>query len=113
MKYQEIFNYLDVMFNITSWNETEFPEIVQWVYNAIFVSVCQIYLTRTKRPGKNSTWINDLNYQHQKELSRVVNKVLIVPLGPKWVKLSEFNDYLNNWKDVQHKVNNWQEGIQK
>ena len=35
-----------------------------------------------------------------------------VPLGPKRVKLSESNDYENNGKDVQHKVNSRQEGIQ-
>ena len=34
----------------------------------------------------------------------------VVPLGPKRVKLSELNDFKNNWKDVQHKVNNQQEG---
>ena len=36
----------------------------------------------------------------------------VVPLGPNRVGLSEFNDYKNNWKDAQHKVNNQQEGIQ-
>ena len=35
----------------------------------------------------------------------------VVPLGSKWVKLSEFNDYNSNWKDV-HKVNNQREDIQ-
>ena len=67
--------FLDVMFNITPWNEPKFPEIVQTIYNAIFVSVCQICLIRTKRSGKNSTWINDLNPEHQKELSKVVDKM--------------------------------------
>ena len=33
----------------------------------------------------------------------------VVPLGPKIVQISEFNDYKSNWKDVQHKVNNKQE----
>ena len=61
--------------------------------------------------GKKSTWINDLNHQHQKELSRVVDKMQVVPLGPKRVKLSEFNDYNDNWKEVQHKVNSLQEDI--
>ena len=91
------------MFNITQWNEPKFPEIVQRIYNAIFVSVCQICLTRTKRPGKSSTWINDLNHQHQKELSKIVGKMQVVQLGPKRVKLSEFNDYKNSWKDVHIK----------
>ena len=36
----------------------------------------------------------------------------VVPLGPKRVKLSEFNDYKNIWKDVQHKLTNQLEGIQ-
>ena len=36
----------------------------------------------------------------------------VVSLGPKRVKISEINDYKNNWKDVQHKVNNQREGIQ-
>ena len=53
MIYQEIFYYLDVMLNITPWNEQNFAEIVQRIYSAIFVNVCQIFLTRTKRPGKN------------------------------------------------------------
>ena len=92
------------MLNITQWNETKFTEIVQRIYNALFVSVCRISLTRTKRPEKNSTWISDLNHQHQKDLSKVVSKMKVVPLGPKRIKLSEFNDNKNNWKDVQHKV---------
>ena len=75
----------------------------------MFVSVCQIYLTRTKRPGKNSTWIKDLSYEHQKDLSKVVNKMQVIPLGPKRVKLSENNNYKSNWQDIQHKVNNQQE----
>ena len=100
------------MFNITPWNEPKFPEIVQQIYNVIFVSVCQICLTRTNRPGKNSTWINDINHQHQNELSRVVDKMQVVPLGPKRVKLSECIDYKNSWKHVEHIVNNQHEGIQ-
>ena len=75
VKYQEIFYFLDVMFNFTQWNEPKFPEIVQRIYNAMFVSVCRMCLTRTNRPGKNSTWINDLIHQHQKELSKLVDKM--------------------------------------
>ena len=67
--------FFDVMMNITPWNEQKFPEIVHRIYNAIFVSGCQICLTRTKRPGKNSTQINDLNHEHQKELSKIVDKM--------------------------------------
>ena len=40
VKYQEIFYFLDLIFNITPWNEQKFPEIVQRIYNTIFVSVC-------------------------------------------------------------------------
>ena len=58
------------MFNITPWNEQKFPEIVQRIYHAIFVSVCQICLTRMKRPGKNSTWINDLNHENKMNYQR-------------------------------------------
>ena len=80
------------MFNITPLIEEKFPEVVQRIYNAIFVSVCQICLTRTKRPGKNSIWINDLDHEHQKEPSKVDNKMQVVPLGPNRVKLSEIKD---------------------
>ena len=67
VKYEEILYFLDVMLNITPWNEPKFPEKVEIIYNAIFVSVCQICLTRTKRPGKKSAWINDLNHKHKKK----------------------------------------------
>ena len=60
VKYEEIFYFLDVMCNITPWNEAKFPEIAQRIYNATFVGVFQICLTRIKISGKNSTWINDL-----------------------------------------------------
>ena len=53
VKYQEIFHYLDVMLNITQWNEPKLPEIVQSIHNAIFVSACEICPTRTKRPRNN------------------------------------------------------------
>ena len=33
----------------------------------------------------------------------------VVPLGPKKVKLSEFNDHKSNWQHVQPKVNNQRE----
>ena len=36
----EIIHNLKVMFNIAPCNEQKFPEIVQRIYNAIFVSVC-------------------------------------------------------------------------
>ena len=106
VKYEDIFYSLVIMLNITPWNEPKFPEMVQRIYNALFVSVCQICLTRTKRPRRNLTWINDLNYEHQKELSKEVDKMQVVPLGPKRVKLSEINNFKRNWQDVQPKVNN-------
>ena len=97
------------MFDITPWNEQKDSEIAQRIYNAIFVSVCQICLIRTKRPGQNSTWINDLNHEHQKEFSKVFDKIQVVPLGPKRFKLSQINDYKSIWQDVQYKVNNQRE----
>ena len=96
-----MFYFFEVMFNITLWNEQKFPEIVQRIYNAIFVSVFQICLTRTKRSRKNSACINDLNHEHQKELSKVVNKMQVVPLGSRRAKLSEIKDYKSNWQHVQ------------
>ena len=48
---------------------------------------------KNKKIWKNSTWINDLNHEHQKEISKVVVKMEVVPLGPKRVKLSEINDF--------------------
>ena len=39
VKNEEMFYFLDVMFNITLWNVQKFPEIVQRIYNAIFVSI--------------------------------------------------------------------------
>ena len=57
------------MFNITLWTEEKFPEIVQRIHNTI-LSVCQIFLMRTKRSEKNSIWYNDLIFEEQKELSK-------------------------------------------
>ena len=34
-----------------------------------------------KRPGKNSTWINDLNHEHKKELSKVSKKYRLFHLA--------------------------------
>ena len=57
---------------------------------------------KNKKTWKNSIWINDLNHEHQKELSKIVDKMQVVPLGPKRVKLSECNDYKNSWKKIQN-----------
>ena len=66
---------------ITQWNEQKFPEIVQRIYNAIFVNAFQICLIRTKKIGESSTRIHNLNHEHQKELSKIVNKMQVFPLG--------------------------------
>ena len=109
VKYKIFFYYCDIMFNITPWNEPKFPEIVQRIYNAIFISVCQICLTKTKKTGKKPTWYNDLNHKHKEELSTVVHKIQVVPLSPKRGKLSETNNFKSSWQYVQHKVNNQRE----
>ena len=89
----------------------KFPKIVQRIYNAIFVSDFQICRTRTKRPGKNSTRHDDLNTEHQKELSKVVHKMEVVPLGPKRVKLSQIKDYKSNWQHIEPQANDEKEEI--
>ena len=78
VKYEERFYFLDIMFNITPWNEQKFPEIVQRIYNAIFVQCLLNMSNMNKKTGKKSTWINDLNHEHKKELSKVVDKMQIV-----------------------------------
>ena len=93
------------MINITPWTEEKFLEKVQRIYNAIFVSVYQLCLTRTKGLGENSTWINELNQEHQKELSKAVGKMEVVPLGQKIDKLSQIKDYKSSWQHVQPQVN--------
>ena len=74
-KHNQVVKYEDIFY------EPKFREIVQRIYNAIFVSVCQICLTRTKRPGKNSTWINDLNHEHQKNYQRQSTKCKLFHLA--------------------------------
>ena len=64
---------------------------------------------KSKKTWKNSTWIDDLNDEHKKEVSKVVDKIQFVPLGPKRVKLSEIHDNKSNWQYVQPKVNNQRE----
>ena len=49
VKYEDMFYFLNVMLNISLWNEPKFPEIVQQIYNTLFVGVCLICLTRTKK----------------------------------------------------------------
>ena len=97
------------MFKITPLNEQKFPEIVQRIYNAKLISVCQICLTRTRRLGKKSTRYSDLNHKHKEELPRIVHKMQVVPFGSKRVKLSEIYNFKSNWQHVQHKVNNKRE----
>ena len=90
--YPEIFEFLDKEFNINSQTQDKFPEIVQRIYNAIFVSLCKVSLKRTNRPGKNSHWIKDLSLQDQQKLSANYFKMKAVPLGPKRVKLSNHHN---------------------
>ena len=70
---------------------------MQRIYNAIFISLCRVSLKRTKRPGKNSHWVKDLNIQDQKDLSSYYCKMKKVPLGPKRVKLSNHHDGIDGY----------------
>ena len=106
--YQEIFDFLDKEFNINSQTQDKFPEIVQRIYNAIFVSLCKVSLKRTNRPGKNSDWIKDLSIRDQQEISSNYFKMKTVPRGPKRVKLSNhYNLKHNNTgkEEVSKKIN--------
>ena len=58
--YPEMFEFLDLEFNIYSQTQDMFPEIVQKTDNAIFVGLCKVSLNRTNRPGKNSHWVKDI-----------------------------------------------------
>ena len=75
--YLEIFDYLDKEFNIYPQTQEKFAEIVQSIYNAIFVSLCKISLKRTNCTGKNSHWVKDLNIQDQNDLSTHYCKMVI------------------------------------
>ena len=77
-----------MQFNKNPQTQEKFAEIVQRIYNAIFISFCKISLKRTNRPRKNSHLTKDLNIQDQKDLSTYYRKMEKVPLGPKRVKLS-------------------------
>ena len=50
--YPEVFDYLDTEFNINPWTQEKFAELVQRIYNAIFVSSCKISLKQTNLPEK-------------------------------------------------------------
>ena len=95
--YPEIFHFLQQEFNINPLTQEKFPEIVQRIYNAIFVSLCKVSLKRTNRPGKNSHWIKDLSKQDQQEISANYFKMKTVPRGPKRVKLSNDYDSIHNY----------------
>ena len=84
--YPEIFHYSDEKFRINPQTQEKFAEIVQRIYNAIFVSLCKVSLKRTNCSGKNSHWVNDLNIQDRKDLSSFYCKLQKVPLDPKRVK---------------------------
>ena len=87
------------MLNITPWTEEKFPEIVQSIYNAIFINVCQIYVKRTKTPGEISTMINDLNHKDSQQ-----NRSCST--WPKESYISQIKDYKSSWQHVQPQVNN-------
>ena len=56
------------------------------------------------RPGRNSTWINDLNDEDKKQIYKVQDKMKMVPLGSKRVKLSEVNNYKSKQKERKDKM---------
>ena len=60
---------------------------------------------KNKKIWKKSSWIKDVNHKHKDKLSRIVDKMQVVPLGPKRVKLSEINNFKSNWQNVQRVVN--------
>ena len=95
--YPEIFDYLDKEFNINLQNQENFAEIVQRIYNAMFVSLCKASLKRTNYPEKNSHWVKDLNVQDKKDLSTYYFKIKRVPLGSKRVKLSNHHDGIDGY----------------
>ena len=63
LHYPEKYHYLDKEFYINSQTQEKFAEIMQRIYNAIFVSLRKVLLKRTNRPGKSSHWVKDLNIQ--------------------------------------------------
>ena len=52
-----------------SWN---IQTLVQWIFNAIFTSVCKISLERKNKPERNCTWISDLSIENKK-LSTIIH----------------------------------------
>ena len=54
LHYPEIFDYLDKEFNRNPQTQEKFAEMVQRIYNAIFVSLFEVSLKRKSCPGKNS-----------------------------------------------------------
>ena len=95
--YPEIFDHLHKEFNINPQTQEKFAEIVQRIYNAIFISSCKVSLKRRNRPGKNSHGEKDLNIHDQKELSVYYHKMKKVRLGLKKVKLSYYLDRIADY----------------
>ena len=75
LHFPEIFHYLDKEVDINPQTQENFAEIVQRIYNVIFVCLCKVSLKRISCPGKNSHWVKDLNIQDQKELSSYCYKM--------------------------------------
>ena len=90
LQYAKILDFLDKDFNINPQTQEKFAEIVQRIYNTIFVSFCKVSLKRSNYPGENSHWIKDL--KDEKHLSTYYCNMKKNPLGPKKVKLSNHND---------------------
>ena len=109
--YPEIFHFLQQEFNINPLTQEKFPEIVQRIYNAIFVSLCKVSLKRTNRPGKNSHWIKDLSIRDQQEILANYFKMKTVPRGPKRVKLSNHYDARYNNTEKEEGLNKINENI--
>ena len=95
--YPEIFDDLDQEFNKNPQTQEKFVELVQRIYNAIFVGLHNVSLKGTNRPGKNSHLVKDLNIQDQKDLSTYYCKMKKLPLGPKRVKLSNHHDGIDGY----------------
>ena len=106
----EISAYLDQKFNINPQTQEKFAEIVQRIFNALFLSLCQISFERNNCPGQNSHRVKGLNIQDHKDLSKFFCKMKKFSLSPKRVKLSnhfdEIHDYGQNKKEEEKAYDN-------
>ena len=72
--YSKIFHYLDKEFDINPQTQEKFAEIVQRIYNAIFISLCKVSSKRTYRPRKNLHWVKDFTIQEKKIYHHIIVK---------------------------------------